>query len=169
MLDIKIASVLLVATLASFTVGCAAEAEPEPVEYAAQSLTTDYDGVTVVAERDAAGRVRVEPKNARGEVALVMTVEGGTLAIEPRAGATVRPWSGPVPSSASAKNHLEDWSFLAYAYAEGFSTPGSPSAATGIRPQMAAGTDGQMCIAAGGTAMECAYYLYCRRHWCPFW
>jgi hypothetical protein len=169
MLDIKIASVLLVATLASFTVGCAADAEPEPVESVARSLTTDYEGVKVVAERDAAGRVRVEPKNARGEAALVMTVEGGTLTIEPGAGATVRPWSGPVPASASAENHLEDWSFVAYAYAEGFSSPGAPSATTGIRPQMAAGTDGQMCIAAGGTAMECAYYLYCRRHWCPLW
>ena len=42
--------------------------------------------------------------------------------------------------------------------------------ARGVTPQMiSAGTDGQMCIAAGGTAMQCAYYLYCSRHWCPFW
>jgi hypothetical protein len=165
--SIRLASVLVALSLSSVIAGCAVETEPVASE--GQALTSIYDGVTVVGERDGEGNVRAEPKNDRGESLLVLRVEGDRLTIEPRADQTVAPWSGTVPADVVTTNGLGDWSYLAYAYAQRVS-PLEANGSGEIRPQMmSAGTDGQMCIAAGGTTMQCTYWLYCRKNWCPFW
>jgi len=180
------ASMVVTFVVSSFGAGCAvasseegdAPAAPAASARGAQALTSDYDGVTVVGERDAAGIVRAEARNAKGEALLVLRVEGERLVIDPRSDRSLAPWSGAVPAAATASNELSDWNYLAYAYSQrlspapagGARDTGDTAQAGAVQPQMmSAGTDGQMCIAAGGTAAECAYWLYCRRHWCPFW
>jgi hypothetical protein len=65
---------------------------------------------------------------------------------------------------------LEGWTYVAYAYSQHIAAPSSRGADGQVRPQMmSAGRDGDMCIAAGSTVMECAYWRYCSKNWCPFW
>lgn len=164
-----LAQVVFAVAVTSLGVGCGGATDGS-VATQEGTLTTTYDKLTVVAEMDERGVVRAAPQNADGETLLVLRVAGDRMEIEPRAGSTLAPWSGTIPAGVVQKNELSDWSYLAYAYASGLKP--EPRAATegGVTPQMiSAGTDGQMCIAAGGTAMQCAYYLYCSRHWCPFW
>lgn len=168
--SIRTVSLAVALVSASLAVGCAADPAAEPGSSSApQALTSEFDGVSVVAESDARGVVHATPMNERGEPILVLTVEGDRLTIEPRADRSLAPWSGPVPAEARAAGDLADFSFIAYAYSARLSPAAPPSTPGAVRPQMQAGTDGQMCIAAGGTAMECAYWLYCRKHWCPLW
>lgn len=164
------ASVVITLVVSSFAAGCAVESEAsEAPAHGAQALTSDYDGVTVVGERDDGGSVRAEARSATGETLLVLRVEGDRLVIDPRADRSLSPWSGAIPADAKAHNELSDWNYLAYAYSQRLA-PSKAGEAGGVQPRMmSAGTDGQMCIAAGGTAAECAYWLYCSRHWCPFW
>ena len=153
-------------------VGCSApvEAPPAGTTTTPQHLVLAYDGTTVVSDQAADGSIRVEPKNANGEALMALVVRGDRIVIEPLGDRSLAPWSGTVPAGAST-TELEDWSFLAYAYSQHVEAPKLESREQGgVKPQMQqAGTDGQMCIAAGGTALECATWLYCRAHWCPFW
>ena len=150
-------------------VGCGGATTEGDVAPHAESVTTSYDKLTVVTERDARGVISATPKNAAGEAILVLRVEGDHIEIAPRA-STLAPWSGSVPVDVAQANELTDWSYLAYAYAAGLRPEARADGQGGIAPQMiSAGTDGQMCIAAGGTTAQCAYWLYCSRHWCPLW
>lgn len=157
-----------VATVAM--VGCAAPTEAPPTSAGEQHLVLAYDGVTVVSDQAVDGSIRVEPKNANGEATMALVVRGDRIAIEPLADRSLAPWSGMIPADART-SQLEDWSYIAYAYSQHVEAPKPATREPfGVKPQMQrAGTDGQMCIAAGGTAMECAYWLYCSKHWCPFW
>jgi hypothetical protein len=159
-----------VATVAM--VGCSApvDAPPSGTTTAPQHLVLAYDGTTVVSDQAADGSIRVEPKNANGEALMALVVRGDRVEVEPLGDRTLAPWSGTIPADAG-KQELEDWSYRAYAYSQHVEAPKLPiSDQGGVKPQMqSAGTDGQMCIAAGGTAFECAYWLYCRRHWCLGW
>lgn len=163
-------SMVVTFVVSSFGAGCAVESEaPEAPARGAQALTSDYDGVTVVGERDDAAIVRAEARSAQGDALLLLRVEGDRLVIEPRGDRSLPPWSGAIPAEATARNELSDWNYLAYAYSQRLAPPTAGEAGA-VQPRMiSAGTDGQMCIAAGGTAAECAYWLYCSRHWCPFW
>lgn len=157
-----------VATVAM--VGCSAPTEAPPTSAGEQHLVLAYDGVAVVSDQAVDGSIRVEPKNANGEATMALEVRGDRITIEPLADRSLSPWSGAIPADAKT-SQLEDWSYIAYAYSQHVEAPRPATRELGgVKPQMmSAGTDGQMCIAAGGTAMECAYWLYCSKHWCPFW
>lgn len=151
-------------------VGCGGATTDEGVAVQHETLTTTYDKLTVVAEMNETGVVTATSKNTAGEALMVLRVVGDHIEITPRGASPLAPWSGTVPADALAENGLSDWSILAYAYASGFRPEVREGGQGGVAPQMiSAGTDGTMCIAAGGTATQCAYWLYCSRHWCPFW
>ena len=166
----KIQAVCVLLACGAAAMGCAVESEAPAVAQTAQELTSTYDGISVVGVRDADGTVRVEPRGARGEALLTLRVRGDRMEIEPHDG-SLAPWSGSVPVDVATANDLTDWNYLAYVYAQHVALPSAPSEVGGqLHPSMmSAGTNGQMCIAAGGSAMECAAWLYCSKHWCPFW
>lgn len=161
-------SALVAVSLATVGVGCGGETEGSVDPSAPRSLISNYDDMTVVGEVDDNGVVTATARNASGHALLVLRVAGHRMEIAPSPGAPLAPWAGDVPPEVLAKNDLADWNLFASAYADGLRP--EASRAGGITPQMlTAGTEGQMCIAAGGTTLQCAYWLYCRKHWCPLW
>jgi hypothetical protein len=161
-------AVVALAAAALFAVGCAGETNEEAAPSALQE-TRVYDGVTVVGEQAADGSIRIEPKSPSGAPLMSLVVHGDLVEVQPIADVKLAPWTGTIPATAHVGG-LAYWSYVAYAYSQGIKAPRHSTPGGELSPRMmSAGTDGAMCIAAGSTAMECAYWRYCRSNWCPFW
>lgn len=147
------------------SLGCAVDASAPDVATSEQALRSSFDGTVVDGVRAPDGAVRSTVLGPDGQVVVVLDVRGDRLVVE-RRDRTSSPLSFGVPADAQG-NGLEDWNLVAYGFSRGTSTPSDPSSVRLSR--MSEGTDGQKCIAAGGTWAECTMWLYCRTHWCPFW
>ena len=150
----------VVGALAMGSMGCAAEAGDESRATASLSdtLTSSYGDVTVDGKVHADGRITAEARNANGEGLVRLTVRGDRVQIEPIGDRSLAARTITVPGDANAKNTLESWNFYAYAYSQHIASGDAvASDHTGTRPLQR--ISGVGCIAAGGTAMECWFYI----------
>jgi hypothetical protein len=152
----------LAGVLAIGTMGCAVDAADDNASTASttQKLTSSFDGATVDGEAHADGSITSAVKNANGEALLVLTVRGDSVQIDPIGDRSfaARTIVVPTDANATASNTLASWNFYAYAYSQRISGEAAPALEQpGTKPQMR--ITGASCIAAGGSAMQCWYYL----------
>lgn len=148
------APALLACSLAAGSFGCAAG----PETGSTANLTSSFDAGSVDGERRADGEVTATAKDANGDALLVLTVRDDRVEILPLGDRSLTPRTIVLPRDASnTTTTLEDWNFYAYAYSQHVVSVDASANTTGIRPQQR--ITGASCIAAGGTAMQCWYYI----------
>jgi hypothetical protein len=155
-----LACVSLAGALALGSTGCAADAAEESASTAStsQKLTSSFDGATVDGEVHADGSITSEVKNEKGEALLSLTVRGDRVQVDPIGDRSFAARTITAPADTNADNTLASWNFYAYAYSQRVSGQAAPAfGQAGTKPQQR--ITGSSCIAAGGTAMECWYYL----------
>jgi hypothetical protein len=159
LISAKSTCALLAFALAATSMGCAVDSGDE-VGHTARgttTLTSSFEEGTVEGEMKADGDVTATAKDVNGQALLSLTVHGDRVQIEPLGDSSIAARTIIVPGDANATNTLEDWNFHAYAYSQHV-VGGRPARdASGTRPQQR--ITGASCIAAGGTAMQCWFYI----------